>query len=210
MRTVLFLINGFGIETKDSYSVYDKEIMPNFDKLMNGYIFSQLETNSRNIYDGFRNMSQEQEELYNYSIFSRELNHENILKNNVISQINEDIRTRKSKLHLLCFLDTSMKIVDNLKTFLKTINKEHDKKIFLHIVLTGNNYQDFPAILDVLSKINMEFVEEASIGMVMGLESILNTAPVTELNLIRFFSTIINTFYTIHKITDINIIIIPN
>lgn len=182
MRTVLFLINGFGIETKDSYSVYNKEIMPNFDKLINGYIFSQLETNSRNIYDGFRNMSQEREELYNYSVFSRELNHDNILKNPIVSQINEEINTRKSKLHLLCFLDTSMKIVDNLKTFLKAINKERDKKIFLHIVLTSDNYQDYPAILDVLSKINMEFVEEASIGMVMGLENILNTAPVTELN----------------------------
>ena len=40
MRTVLFLINGFGIEAKDSYGVYDASIMPNFDKLTQKYIIS--------------------------------------------------------------------------------------------------------------------------------------------------------------------------
>ena len=35
MKTVLFLMNGFGIETKDSYSVYDTSIVPNIEKLRN-------------------------------------------------------------------------------------------------------------------------------------------------------------------------------
>ena len=42
MRTILFLINGFGIESKDSYSIYDESVMPNFDKLSKKYMFSTL------------------------------------------------------------------------------------------------------------------------------------------------------------------------
>ena len=69
MRTVLFLINGFGIETKDSYGVYDAAIMPNFDKLAQKYMFSKLESNVFNTVDGFRSMSLEMNDLYNYTIY---------------------------------------------------------------------------------------------------------------------------------------------
>ena len=47
MRTVLFLINGFGIETKDSYSVYDSTIMPNNDKLSQKYMSKIKNQNKR-------------------------------------------------------------------------------------------------------------------------------------------------------------------
>ena len=68
MKTVLFLMNGFGIETKESYSVYSEELMPNFDKLTNRYMFSKLDSSVKTIYEGYRNMSLEISELYNYHI----------------------------------------------------------------------------------------------------------------------------------------------
>ena len=33
-KTVLFLINGFGVEKKESYSIYDASLMPTFENLM--------------------------------------------------------------------------------------------------------------------------------------------------------------------------------
>ena len=63
MRTVLFLINGFGIETKESYGVYDASIMPNFDKLAQKYMFSKLDYSSPSTIDGFRSMSLEMNDL---------------------------------------------------------------------------------------------------------------------------------------------------
>ena len=182
MRTVLFLINGFGIESKDSYSIYSPEIMPNFDRLSKKYMFSKLTSNVFTTVDGFRNMSLELNHLYNYGIYDRNAINNKIAINPTVTVINKTILERKSKLHLLCFVDTSTKIVENLKNFLTLINKEKDKKVFIHIVLTSKNYQDFPMILDVLSKINIELEGMASIGMVMGLSNILNSSPLTELN----------------------------
>lgn len=182
MRTVLFLINGFGIEAKESYSVYDEKLMPNFDKLSKQYMFSTLNSTAYNTVDGFRTMSLEMDELYNYNIYSRDALSGKVATNTTVTSINSSLNERKSKLHLLCFVDTSEKIVDNLKHFLTLINKEHDKKIFLHIVLTSSNYQDYPAILGVLSKINIELGELATIGMVMGLSNLLNSNPQVEMN----------------------------
>ena len=182
MRAVLFLINGFGVEAKESYSIYDASLMPNFDKLSKKFMFSKLKSNVFNTVDGFRNMSLEMNELYNYSIFNRESVAGKIITNPIITQINNKLLTQKSKIHIMCFIDTSLKVVDNLKYFINLINKDKDKKIFLHIILTGRSYQDYPMILDVLSKINIELEGFASIGMVMGVSNILNSNPLTELN----------------------------
>ena len=182
MRAVLFLINGFGIETKDSYGVYDASIMPNFDKLSQRYMFSKLESNVFNTIDGFRSMSLEMNDLYNYGIYDRDAESGKVAASEVATEINTELNNRKSKLHLFCFVDTSLKIADNLKHFITLINKEKNKKIFIHVVLTSNNYQDFPKILEVLSKINVELSDMASIGMIMGLSNILNSNSTVELN----------------------------
>ena len=182
MRTVLFLINGFGIESKGSYSIYDSTIMPNFDKLTQKYMFSKLDSNVFNTVDGFRSMSLEMNDLYNYGIYNRDSESGKIAANPYVSEINKELINRKSKLHILCFVDTSLQIAENLKHFITLINKEKDKKIFLHIVLTSSNYEDFPKILDVLRKINIELGEMATIGMIMGLSNILNSNSIVELN----------------------------
>ena len=182
MRAVLFLINGFGIESKHSYSIYDANIMPNFDNLAKKYMFSKLDSTVFNTIDGFRSMSLEMNDLYNYGIYKRDAESGKVAASPCVSEINKELIARKSKLHLLCFVDTSMQIVDNLKHFITLINKEKDKKIFLHIILTSNNYEDYPKILDVLSKLNVELGEMATIGMIMGLSNILNSNPQTEMN----------------------------
>ena len=182
MKTVLFLINGFGIEKKGSYSVYDDKLMPTFDNLAQRYMFSKLDSNVKNIHDGYRNMSLEVDGLYNYGIYDRESKNGNIMANGVFLDIQKELEERKSKLHLFCFIDTSLDVVENLKHFLKFINKNHDKNIFLHLVLTSKNYEDYPQIIEVMSKINMELSEYAKIGIVTGLMNMLNSVSVTDLN----------------------------
>lgn len=182
MKTVLFLINGFGIERKGSYSVYDEKLMPTFDSLTKRYMFSKLDSNVKDVHDGYRNMSLEVDGLYNYSVYDRESKNGNIMANGVILDVQKEIIERKSKLHLFCFIDTSMEIIENLKHFIKFINKERDKNIFLHLVLTSKNYEDYPQIIEVMSKINLELGEYAKIGFVTGLLNLLNSVSVTDLN----------------------------
>ena len=182
MRSVLFLINGFGIESKESYNIYDETVMPNFDKLSKSYMFAKLDSHVFNTVDGFRSMSLEMSDLYNYEIYTRNADNGKIAANPLVMNISKSLNEKKGKLHLLCFVDTSFKVVDNLKHFITLINKERDKKVFIHVILTSNNYQDFPRIFEVLSKINVSLDGMATMGMVMGLSNILNSNPVVELN----------------------------
>ena len=118
MRTVLLLLNGLGIESKESYEVYDETIMPNFDKLCKKYMMAKLDSTVFNTVDGFRNMSLQRTDLYNYSIYNREAANSKIAINPVVNELNKKLIERKSKLHILCFVDTSLQLAENLKHFI--------------------------------------------------------------------------------------------
>ena len=190
MKTVLFLINGFGIENKNSHSIYDDKLMPNFDRLMKQYMFQSLRSNVNNYQEGYRNISLDIDEIYNYSIVNNSINNESLLKNETILDVKSKLEERKSKLHLFCLVDKSPKIVENLKYILKIINPQKDKKIFLHLVLTSNDYEDYPEIIDVLSAINIELSEFATIGMTLGLGTISNDNKEVDMNF--FIKTLIS------------------
>lgn len=182
MKTVMLLINGFGVEDKKSYSIYDKELMPNIDMLNKKYIFSSMKADVNNYRDGYRNMCLEVNEMYNYGIFSEAVNNNTLLSNKQYLDMKNELLKRKSKLHLFCFLDDSERIVEQLKLVLKDLNPEKSLKIYLHIILTSGNYEDYSKIVKILSKINVDLADYVKIGLVFGLASISNNNPVTEFN----------------------------
>ena len=122
MKTVLFLINGLGIENNNSYSIYNNEIMPNLFRLNKSYLSSVLKSNVNNYIDGYRNISLDINEPYSYTIFNESVSNNSFSENATILEIKNKIEERKSKLQIFCFIDKSPLIVDNLKQFL-TKNK---------------------------------------------------------------------------------------
>ena len=86
-KTVLFLINGFGIERKESYSIYDSSLMPTFDEITKKYLFSTIESNVNNYYDGYRNMSLDINELYNYSILDGQIEDKKLQTNPTLLKV---------------------------------------------------------------------------------------------------------------------------
>ena len=182
LKTVLFLVNGFGVEQKNSYSIYNKELMPNFDKLMKGYMFSTITSNVNNIYDGYRNISLDVNEIYNYSLFAQSIENDKLLQSGNLINLKKQLDKGVGKLHIFCLIDNSEEIVDNLKYVLKYLNPDKDKKIYYHLVLTSNNVEDYDKILKILSKINIELNEYGQIGFVMGLGTISNDNQVVEMN----------------------------
>ena len=183
-KTVLFLINGFGVEKKESYSIYDPSLMPTFDDLTKNYLFSTIDSKVSNYYDGYRNASLDVSELYNYSIIDNDIvNKTFVTKENLVKLKNEH-EQKKGNLHIFCLVDTSLKIVDHLKETLKILNPNNDKnkKIYLHLIISSNNIDDYKYLVDVFSHLNIELGEIAPIGFILGLSSIDNTAKQVDLN----------------------------
>ena len=183
-KTVLLLINGFGVEKKESYPIYDDSIMPTFAKLSKEYLFSNNSVISKvnNYYDAYRNISMDINELYNYSVLDNEITTKAIQTNETILHVKSDFETKNGNLHLFCLIDTSLKIVTHLKEMLKVLNPNMTKKVFSHLIISSNSIADYKYLVDVFSHINMDLAGYAEIGFIMGLNSISNTAKQVDLN----------------------------
>ena len=183
-KTILFLINGFGVEKKESYPIYDDSLMPNFLELSRNYLFSNnsVISNVYNYYDAYRNISMDINELYNYSIVDSEILNKKFITNKIITDVKNDFTTKKGNLHIFCLVDTSLKIVDHLKETLKFINSNMTKKVFLHLIISSASIEDYKALINVFSHINMDLSNYAEIGFIMGLNSISNNAKQVDLN----------------------------
>ena len=123
-KTILMLINGFGVEKKESYPIYDDTLMPTFAELSKNYLFSNNSVISKvsNIYDAYRNISMDVNELYNYSIVDNDIALKKLINNETLIRIKSDYETKNGNLHLFCLVDTSLKIVNHLKEMLKILN----------------------------------------------------------------------------------------
>ena len=183
-KTILLLINGFGVEKKASYSIYDDSLMPTFAELSKVHLFSNNSVVSKvnNIYDAYRNMSMNINEPYNYNILDLEIEDKKLGKNDKILKIKNDFDTKNGNLHLFCLVDTSLKIVDHLKDMLKILNPNQKKKVFLHLVISSGSIEDYKYLVDVFSHINMDLAGYAEIGFILGLNSISNDAKQVDMN----------------------------
>ncbi len=183
-KTILMLINGFGIEKKESYPIYDSDIMPTFDELSKEYLFSNNSVISKvsNYFDAYRNISMDINELYNYSIIDSEITSKKLITNDTLLRLKNEYDTKNGNLHLFCLVDTSLKIVTHLKEVLKVLNPNTNKKIYLHLIISSNNIEDYKYLVDVFSHINMDLAAYAEIGFILGLDSISNSAKQVDLN----------------------------
>jgi len=183
-KTILLLINGFGIEKKQSYPIYDDSIMPTFAELARNHLFSNnsVISNVSNYYDAYRNVSMDINELYNYSILDNDIEDKKLVANQKLIKFKKECDNKEGTLHFFCLVDTSLKIVNHLKEVLKFINLNTTKKIFLHLILSSTSIEDYKYLINVLSHINMDLKNYAEIGLILGLDSISNNAKQVDIN----------------------------
>lgn len=165
-KTILLLINGFGIERKDSTEVYSSKLMPNFDAMMKNYLFTNLATTAGDYNNAYRmfsipEVSKDNEDEIDKLIFDKKLG-ENPNLQAVRDNIGED-----NKLHIFYIIENANKL-HQFKEFVSVINPNKDKKVFVHLILTATSTASYDAIIKVISKISFELSDYCKIGMVVG------------------------------------------
>ena len=109
-KTILMLLNGFGVEKKNSYPIYDSTLMPTFDELSSSFLFSNNSVISKvnNIYDAYRDISLDVHELYNYSIIGKDIENKTLGNKQMLLNMKKDFDTKDGNLHIFCLVDTSL------------------------------------------------------------------------------------------------------
>lgn len=164
-KTILLLINGFGVERKDSDEVYSHDLMPNFDNLTKTSLFGAINTAGSDYETGYSYFSIPQTGETN-KFLDDMVYDESLAKNEVLVKLKEETVDPK-KLHIFLCVDNASTL-NQLKSILTTINEKGDKKVYVHVVMTSSNLDDYNEIDSLLSKLAFENSDKTKIGIVVG------------------------------------------
>lgn len=176
-KTVLFLMNGFGIEQINSYNIYSDKLMPNLDSYTKKYLFSSIESTAYDLVSGYREFSTGSKEPLTYLLID---NYVEKFGENKNFQIYIDSIKSEGKIHLF-FSVESERCIEHLKSFLKYIKSKKNNLIYLHLVLTSPNVENYKEIEKIINKIIYD-IKNCKIGIIVGINTL------NSLNLTSFFN----------------------
>lgn len=179
-KTVLLLMNGFGIETKESYSIYNSKLMPNLDSYTQKYLFSSIDANTYNFSNGYRIFSTGSNVALTYPLINnyQEKFNTNPNMNFFLNNITED-----SNIQLFLYLQNDSSL-EHLKNMIKFIREKHNNKIFLHLVLTSPDIDNYEELERMLMKIMYNY-KDCRISTVIGSEVLKQRDLNTYMNLLK-------------------------
>lgn len=179
-KTVLFLMNGFGIEQIDSYSIYNARLMPNLDKYTVEHMFSTIETSAFNQTDGYRVFSTGSNLPLTYTLIDQCM--ESYANNQNMNYYLETIK-QDSKIQLFLFLEDE-KSLEHIKAFLKFIRTKRNNPIYLHFVLTSTDINNYKEIEKVIHKIMYDY-KDFVISSIVGENILKANSLITYMNLLQ-------------------------
>ena len=167
-KTVLFLINGFGIESKNSYNVYSSELMPNLDNLTRRYLFSSLVSDVGNLKDGYKVFSTGIKDAITFDFMEQKVESKELINNHNIISMEQELIKDSTNLHLFYGLENE-KSYFHLRDFLNEFKtKVPNNKIFLHVYLTQKELYDYKDIGRIITRMTYEFSDNIQMSLVLG------------------------------------------
>jgi len=208
-KTVLFLMNGLGIERKDSYNIYSSEIMPNLDRLTKEELFTPVNSQASNLEEAYKYFS-----IGTLAPLARPYIN-NLLENNTLNQnpkfdnFHQTVFHNQGNIHFFCFLEDE-KTYDTVRKFIQAIDPDNQKKIYIHFVLPQSSESDYISISKILSRFQFGLPSNVERGFVLGQSILENPEKINErTDFVRMFyrgvgeiwkdvDTKLNSLYSLH------------
>ena len=178
-KTVLFLMNGFGIEQIDSYNIYNSKLMPNLDSYTKNYLFTAIESKAYDLKSGYRTFSTASDLPLTYSLIDNY--YLKFSENKNLNFYLNSIRP-EGKVQLFLFYENE-KSLEHIKSFCNYI-KAKNNKIYLHLVLTSHNTNNYKEIDKIVTKISYDF-KDIKIGIIVGINQLMNQNLTSFMNLFK-------------------------
>ncbi len=172
-KNILLLINGFGVEQKDSVAVYSEKVMPNLDKLTKNTMFATIPSNQLDYIGGYRSFSIGINEPLTYSIINNSLSNDNYKKNEILKYIIDDNNRTNGKIHIICYFDGDITLYQ-MSSFIKELVENTKSKIIVHLILRSRTVKDYKEIEKNINSLNYEFGVLVKVGIVCGEEYLKN------------------------------------
>ena len=168
-KSIIFLINGLGIEKPGSYSISLDQDMPNLCRTKETSFFTTAITNSLEYRSAYQ-------QFFMGDTYKMELDYikENILNNNLVNNpvyqsFASNVSNQEAKLHI--FLEpTTERVVEQINDLVSNLNLPKNKKVYIHLLLPQLTVDDYNKLTEIINYIKYHIDERINVGFVIGKE----------------------------------------
>lgn len=168
-KSILFLINGLGIEKPGSYSIAIDQCMPNLSKIKETSYFTTAVIDSvehRTAYERFFLGDTYKKELKYLEDF---ILGENLPNNPTYQTFSSAVQSSTCKLHV--FLEpTTERIVDQVNSLVETLSLNNKREVYLHLILTQQTVSEYKKLIDIINYIQYHLNSCIRVGFILGKE----------------------------------------
>lgn len=188
-KTILFLVNGFGMEVQKSWNVYNTNLMPNLDRISHAYPFTSMTVSDvgaglnkhqiGNFKSNYLMFSTEgkilkKEDILSSKISTQEITNDKIINNSINYAINNN-----SRFHILFNMGNkySENTYKQLKYFCDLCANKGIKEIYLHLFLGDNTNPGQKTAVNCINSLKFHVLSGSKI---IKIASIANKKILTE------------------------------
>ena len=168
-KSVMFLINGLGVEKPGSYSISIDQCMPNLCRTKETSYFTTAVINSieyRSAYESFFLGDTYKREI---SFIKEEILNEGVVNNPTYKDLSDKLSVSTAKLHV--FLEpTNDQIVEAVNELVNRLNLAENKKVYLHLLLTQQTVNEYKKLITIVNYIKYHINSNITVGFIMGKE----------------------------------------
>ncbi len=182
-KTVLFLINGFGIEKKDSYSIYDENLLPTLDKMMKNNLYTSVESKASDYQSGYQLFSTGSISTSNYAYLNDLIENNKLFDFPNLKKFSDENIGKESKIHIFLNFNNN-EIIEDLNKFVKSL-KIDINRIIIHIILNQKSLTEYKSIITLISNFTYSNFRANNIGLIFGENCLIDEDKIESLKTVE-------------------------
>ena len=168
-KSVLFLINGLGIEKPGSYSIAIDQCMPQLSRVKETSFFTTAVINSleyRSAYESFFLGDTYKREL---EYIKEKILGESLDSNPTYQALAKHVSESNCKIHI--FLEpTTEKIVEEVNDLVNHLTLDEKREVYLHLILTQQTTNEYQKLNSIINYIKYHINTRITVGFIIGKE----------------------------------------
>ena len=178
-KSIIFLINGLGIEKPGSYSISLDQDMPNLCRTKETSFFTTAITNSLEYRSAYQQFFMGDTYKMELDYIKENILNSNLLNNPVYQSFSSNVSSQEAKLHI--FLEpTTERVVEQINDLVSNLNLPKNKKVYIHLLLPQLTVNDYSKLIEIINYIKYHIDERINVGFVIGKEYLSDKLTVEE------------------------------
>lgn len=168
-KSVIFLVNGLGMEKPGSYSISIDQCMPNLARTKETSFFTKAVISSLEYRSAYRSFFLGDTYKIELKYIKEKIINNDLNKNSVYQSLANALTTKGSKLHV--FIEpVSDKIVEQINNLVNTLNLEINQEVYLHLILPQQTTTEYNKLISIINYIKYHINNRITVGFIIGKE----------------------------------------